>query len=87
MHILLRVQLCICLKKISYHFLSTYKSTIHRFKCSMLDATVENSFETKYYAVWSITRYADIHQRADMPHLSLQPARYSIAKTFVWLSR
>ena len=53
----------------------------------MLDATVEHNFETKYYAVWSITRCADLPQRADMPHLSLQCARHSIAKTFVWLSR
>ena len=34
-------------------------------------ANIDHSFETKYYAVWSIMKCADMPQLADMSHLTL----------------
>ena len=63
-------------------------SSLHGFKCSMyeldelgeldeLDATVEHSFETKYYAILSTKMHAD------MPHFPLHVISYWSTSIYV----
>ena len=69
--------------------LLTQTSSIRWFKCLLyeLDATVDHSFETKYYAFSSIPRFTDMPQRADMPHFPLHindrfPAATNVHRTY-----
>ena len=55
-----------------YYFLPSQRSSVRGFKCSMykLDATVEYSFETKHYVVWSIASVCG-HTSPSLPYLTL----------------